>query len=112
MLDALTKNIIDLYFADPRNKIYVGEEVLLCSVLEELGIEINSETLRRIMNQYEDGTISERDLSIYDAAIYSCAFVAKKCFAEDPDDEDEEVDYTISFARSADKSISAVIRKA
>ena len=45
-----------------------------------------------------------------DAAIYACSVVAGMCFGDDPEDEDEEVDYEISWLEEDGGEYTAEIR--
>ena len=47
---------------------------------------------------------------MYDAAVFCCSVLSRKCFAEDPEDEEAEVDYQISWIKNDDGSIVAEIR--
>jgi hypothetical protein len=49
-------------------------------------------------------------MEIYDAAIYSCSQLAKACFGEDPEDDDEEVDHEVSWVENDDGSYTAEVR--
>lgn len=110
MFEELAQKIIDEHHADPRNKVFVTEDVLLASVLEESGTNIDHQTLSAVVCAYEDGTITDEQQELYDAATYACSYIGKKCFAEDPEDEDEEVDISISFSDVTSDTVVAEVR--
>ena len=95
---------------DPRNKTYATEELILASILEETGELISAASLHGLIDQYQSGELSSIDEETYDAASYGCGVLARKCFAEDPEDEDAEVDYEIFWLVNDDNSISAEIQ--
>ena len=111
-LDEQIEQIAATFHEDPKNKVFANEKLLLASVLEENGNEISSENLVTIVKSYEDGNLSETDEELYDAAVYCCSVLARKCFAEDPEDEDEEVDFNLTWLHEDDGSVSAEIRPA
>lgn len=41
---------------------------------------------------------------------FGCSVLARKCFGVDPDDEDEEVDYELSWLEADDGAVVAEIR--
>jgi hypothetical protein len=98
------------YKKDPRNKTYATEELILASILEETGELISAASLHGLIDQYQSGELSSIDEEKYDAASYRCGVLARKCFAEDPEDEDAEVDYEIFWLVNDDNSISAEIQ--
>tara|TARA_Y100000294_G_scaffold171580_1_gene185243 strand:- start:95 stop:313 length:219 start_codon:yes stop_codon:yes gene_type:complete len=66
--------------------------------------------LREVINAYLGGDLGSGEQDIYDGAVYACSSAAKLCFAENPDDEDEEVDCSISWIEGADGEFSAEVR--
>ena len=98
------------YKKDPRNKTYATEELILASILEETGELISAASLHGLIDQYQSGELSSIDEEKYDAASYGCGVLARKCFAENPEDEDAEVDYEIFWLVNDDNSISAEIQ--
>ena len=109
-LDEMVKPLVSDFKSDKRNKVFVPENILITSILEENGKEIDLEELRQIIKKYLDGELDSESQDIYDAAIYSCSLVARLCFADDPEDEDAEVDYEISWLEDDNGSYSAEIR--
>lgn len=111
-LDEQIEKIAATFHEDPKNKVFANEKLLLASVLEENGNEISAEKLVTIVKSYEDGDLSDTDEELYDAAVYCCSVLARKCFADDPEDEDEEVDFNLTWLHEDDGSVSAEIRPA
>ena len=110
MFEELAQKIIDEYRSDPRNKVFVPEEVMLASVQEEAEKSIEPEALREIIQAQQNGTSTDEQIELFDAATYSCSYIAHACFAENPDDEDEEVDYQISFIERDSGEFVAEVR--
>jgi len=108
--DELIEKISDEFHDDPRNKVFAPQELLIASVKEEMGEDISADKLSRIISSYEEGEIDGDDEEIYDATVYCCGVLARKCFADDPEDEDAEVDYDVSWIKNEDGSIAAEIR--
>ena len=110
-LDGLVEKIVKEFREDPRNKVFVQESVLLASVEEEVGEKISTEELRSIVSKFQEGELEEgEEEEKYDAAIYACSVVAGMCFGDDPEDEDEEVDYEISWLEEDGGEYTAEIR--
>ena len=109
-LSEIIEKISDEYRKDPRNKVFAPQELLIASAKEEMDEDISAETLIKIVSTFQDGNISGDDQERYDAIVYGCGLLARKCFADDPEDEDAEVDYQISWIENGDGSISAEIR--
>ena len=103
LVDALAAE----YKKDPRNKIFVTEEILLSSVAEEIGEAITLEQLREVISAFLSGDMDENLESIYDAAVYSCSLSAQHCFNDDPEDE---IDYEIDWLENDDGAYVAEIR--
>ena len=110
VLDELIEKISNEFHKDPRNKVFAPQELLIASVKEEMGEDISTDRLSSIVSLYKEGEIDGDEEEIYDAAVYSCGVLARKCFADDPEDEDAEVDYEISWIENEDGSITAEIR--
>ena len=108
--DELIEKISNEFHKDPRNKVFASHELLIASVKEETGEDISTDRLSSIVSLYSDGEIDGDEEEIYDAAVYSCGVLARKCFADDPEDEDAEVDYEISWIENEDGTIAAEIR--
>ena len=108
--DELIETISGEFHKEPRNKVFAPQELLIASVKEEMGEDISAEKLSLIVSSYQEGELDGDDEEIYDAAVYCCSVLARKCFADDPDDEDAEVDYEISWIENEDGSTSAEIR--
>ena len=108
--DELIEKISDEFHKDPRNKVFAPQELLIASVKEEMGEDISAERLSSIVSSYEEGEIDGDEEEFYDAAVYCCGVLARKCFADDPEDEDAEVQYEISWFENEDGSIAAEIR--
>lgn len=98
------------YRADPRNKVFASEEMMLASVKEETGQSISREKLQELVESYENGELEDENQELFDAAMFACSSLARACFALDPDDDDEEIDYSVSFITNDDGSINAEIR--
>ena len=90
----IIQSLAEEFRKDPRNKVFAGEDILLASVLEETGQKIDSDRLREVINAYISGDLDSDAQDVCDAVAYACSSAAKVCFAENPDDEDEEVDYS------------------
>ena len=108
--EGLIEKVVKEFRSDPRNKVFAPQELLIASALEELGKEISFDELKSLVDDYESGSLDEDQEEIYDGIVYCCAELARKCFGEEPDDEDEEVDYEISWIENGDGSIAAEIR--
>ena len=67
MFADLIDKIIDEYKADPRNKIFIDEDTLLASAMEETGSEITLEKLRSVISEFLSGEIDDDDYSIYES---------------------------------------------
>jgi predicted DNA-binding WGR domain protein len=98
------------FLRDPRNKAHVEEDLLLKSVSEELGKKTSPKALRSVVKKFINGGMSEKDEQLYDAAIYVCALIAKQVWANNPEDEEEDVDYSIDWIENPDDSVCAVVR--
>jgi len=109
-LDSILQEIAKEYKTDPRNKIFVPENALLASVKEETGSAISKEKFREIVERYMEGELDDNQEEIYNGAVFACSEIARLCFAEDHEDEDEEVDYQISWIENDDKTLSAEVR--
>lgn len=110
MLDQLVENVVKEFRAEKRNKVFATEDMLLASIKEEAGVEMTPEQLHALIDSYNSGSLGDDEYEMYDAAVYVCSVLAKQCFGEDPDDEDEEVDYVLSWVDSSDGTYSAEIR--
>ena len=95
---------------DPRNKAYANEELILASIFEETGQHKSVAELHDLIDKYQRGELSSEEEEIYDAASFGCGILARKCFAEDPEDEDADIDYEIFWLVNDNNSISAEIQ--
>ena len=107
MFAELIDKIIDEYKADPRNKIFIDEAVLLASAIEETGNQIDITALRKAISNFLSGEMDDDDQSTYDGAVYACSVAANNCFGDDPD---SEVDYEINWVTNGDASFIAEVR--
>ena len=108
--DDLVDSIVEEFKKDPRNKVFAHQSLLIASVKEETDNEISQDQLGSLIQSYENGELDGDEEELYDAAVYCCSVLARKCFGEDPDDEDEEVDYEVSWVENEDGTFSAEIR--
>ena len=109
-LEQLVDTTVNEFRKDPRNKVFASEELLLASAEEETGGSVTADRLRDLIRKYEEGEIDDDEQEIVDGALYACSLLARKCFGEDPEDEEEEVDYDITFLENDDGSFSVEIR--
>ena len=115
MFAELIDKVIDDYKADPRNKIFIDESVLLSAAIEETGNPVTVDQLRSVISNFLSGEMDGDDYSIYDGAIYACAVAANNCFGDpvaNEDDDDYSVDYELNWIDNSDGSFSAEIRPA
>ena len=54
--------------------------------------------------------MSEKDEQLYAAAIYVCALIARRVWANNLEDEEEDVDFSIDCIENPDDSVCAVVR--
>jgi len=106
-LTTLVEKMTAEYKADPRNKIFVSEEMLLASVAEETGNSIDAEKLREVIAAYLSGDLDEELEAIYDGAVYACGLSARHCFNDDPEDD---IDYEVDWQERGDGSYIAEVR--
>jgi hypothetical protein len=109
-LDQKIKKVVDDFREDPRNKIFVSEDILILGIQELCRVKITTDKLREIIWQFVDGNLSDEKLDLYDGAVYPCYTLARLCFAQDPEDEDEELDSQITWLLNEDNSCVAEIR--
>ena len=107
--DNLIEEISTEFRADPRNKVFAPQDLLIASVYEERKVKISADKLKSLIQKYGEGDLDDHELEIFDAAVYCCGVLARKCFAEDPDDEEAEVPYDVSFVET-DDGMAAEIR--
>lgn len=113
MFAELIDKIIDEYKADPRNKVFIDENTLLASAIEETGNDISVDQLRKAIKNFLSGEMEDDDYSIYDGAIYACGVASNNCFGDPSaheDDDDYSVDYEIDWIENDDGSFCAEIR--
>lgn len=106
-LSSMMKALVDEYKADPRNKIFVSEEILVASASEETDKIIDSSQFREVISNYLSGDIDEEQESIYDGAVCACGSAARQCFGDDPE---EDIDYEIDWLEQDDGSVIAEVR--
>ena len=106
----IAEEIANEFRKDPRNKTYANEKLILASIFEETGQHKSVAELHNLIDKYQSGELSSEEEEIYDAASYGCGVLARKCFAEDPEDEDADIDYEIFWLVNDDNSISAEIQ--
>ena len=75
-VDRMIQNLAEEFRKDPRNKVFVGEDILLVSVLEETGQEINSGRLREVINAYLGGDLGSGEQDIYDGAVTAGSLIS------------------------------------
>lgn len=61
--------------------MFAHQDLLIASVKEEMGEDISADRLSSIISSYEEGEINADEEEIYDAAVYCCGILARKCFA-------------------------------
>ena len=106
----IAEEIANEFRKDPRNKTYANEKLILASIFEETGQHKSVAELHNLIDKYQSGELSSEEEEIYDAASFGCGILARKCFAEDPEDEDADIDYEIFWLVNDDNSISAEIQ--
>ena len=106
-LNVLVLKLATKYKANPRNKIFVDEEMLIASATEEAGNEVTKKILRKVISAFITGDMDETQQAIYDGAVYACSQSAKHCFNDDPEDD---VDYEIDWQEQKDGSYVAEVR--
>jgi hypothetical protein len=106
-LNALVEKLTTEHKANPGNKIFINEELLIASVTEETGNEVIAEDLRAIIAYFLSGDLDESQESIYDGAVYACSLSARHCFNDNPEDD---VDYEIDWLEQTDGSYVAEVR--
>lgn len=106
----IAEEIANEFRKDSRNKTYANEKLILASIFEETGQHKSVAELHNLIDKYQSGELSSEEEEIYDAASYGCGILARKCFAEDPEDEDADIDYEIFWLVNDDNSISAEIQ--
>jgi hypothetical protein len=106
-LNALVEKLTAEYKANPRNKIFVNEEMLIASATEETGSEVTAEELRDVVAAFLSGDMDGSQESIYDGAVYACGLSARHCFNDDPEDD---IDYEIDWHEQTDGSYVAEVR--
>jgi hypothetical protein len=110
MMEKELDEIAEEFKSDPRNKVFASQDLLLKSVFEETGRNITAEDLSRVIQDIENGDMNTGAEEVYDALTYCCGVLAKKCFSNNPEDEDEEVDFEVTFLEGNSGIISAEIR--
>jgi hypothetical protein len=99
--------IVSEFKADPRNKVFVEFGALLKSANEETGKKLKADKLKDVIQGYIEGELGSADEQIYDGAVAICGAVARGCWA---DNEDDDVDYEISWIEKDDGTYSAELR--
>jgi len=93
---------------DPRNKVHVGEDILLLSLKKQQGLEITGIELAELVLGYISGKLDDAQIEIYDAATAVLYEVANCCFGED--DGEDDIDFQIDWADD-DDGMFAIIRR-
>ena len=106
-LQELLANLVSDFKADPRNKIFVTEEMLVASATEETGTKVSAARLRKVIAAYLSGDMDDEFQAIYDGAVYACGLAARHCFNDDPDDG---IDYEVDWQEQEDGSYIAEVR--
>jgi hypothetical protein len=106
-LQDLLANLASDFKADPRNKIFVTEEMLVASATEETGTKVSAARLRKVIAAYLSGDMDDEFQAIYDGAVYACGLAARHCFNDDPDDD---IDYEVGWQEQEDGSYIAEVR--
>jgi len=106
-LDSLVQAIVSEYRQDPRNKVFLAEDVLLASATEETSSSVEAQALRESVKAYQEGEASDEQQAIYDGAVAVCGRIARSCFGDDPD---ADLDYDVSWIENDDGSWSAEVR--
>ena len=106
-LDEIIEGVVSDYKQDPRNKVFVGEDVLLASAAEETGVSVDAENLRAAISAYQSGDMSDEQQALYDGAVAACGRIARSCFGDDPDCD---LDYDIAWIEIDGGSWSAEVR--
>lgn len=105
------QNLVDKlaaeFKADPRNKIFVNEEILIAGSTEETGEAVSAAQIRKVIAAYLSGDMDGKLEAIYDGAVYACSLSAKHCFNDDPEDD---IDYEIDWLEQSDGSFVAEVR--
>lgn len=93
--DDIVDKLVSENRADPRNKILIDGADLISFATQELGSPVEDEVLKRTLQAYNSGELTEQTQNILDAATALCHQVADrvwgKCIDED-EDEWEEID--------------------
>ena len=112
MFADLIDEVIEQYLLNPRNKLYLSEDVLLASAIEESGVEVTARNLRESIRNYIKDEQDGDDYLIYESAIYACSVAANHCFGdqESLDEEDYSVSYEINWIEDDDGSFCAEVR--
>jgi hypothetical protein len=107
MLGKMIQELVDDYQREPRNKIFLGERLLLTSASEETGSDVSSDQFRKVVREYLNGAMSAEAQAIYDGAVYACGASARLCFGSDPE---QDVDYGIDWLEQIDGTYVAEVR--
>lgn len=92
---------------DPRNRAFVEFAALLESANEENGKNIKPDKLKKVIQGYIAGNLKPADEAIYDDAVVICGAVARGCWGKN---EDDDLDYEISWIETDDDVYSAELR--
>jgi hypothetical protein len=99
-LDELIDGVVSEYKQDPRNKVFVGEDILLASAAEETGGAVDAEALRAAISAYQSGDMSDEQQALYDGAVAACGRIARSC----------DLDYDIAWIENDGGLWSAEVR--
>lgn len=109
-MDQMIDQLVEEFHTDPRNKVYAPEALLQASVKEETGEDVPPAKLRELIEGYSSGSLEGEELDTIDGALVACGDLARRCFGTEPDSDEEDVDYTISWIENDDGSYSAEVR--
>ena len=118
------KELVDSYIQEnknnPSDRITIKEDVLLESLKDELPFlhplfkkTITVEVLRDSIEKYNDTNLdADSELQdIYDASFACIYTITKAIWAENPEDEDEDVDFFSCVAFDDDGKVSFLIKR-
>jgi len=102
-------DLVSYFKKDPRNKVHVGDDILLLSVKKQQGLEMTGVQLAELVLGYISGKLDDAQMEIYDAATAVFGEVANRCFGED--DGEDDIDFQVEWADDDDGHIFAIIRQ-
>ncbi len=108
-LEKLITELAEQFKAQPRNKVFVQEQILLVAVAEETSKDISTEELRSVISSFLAGELDDETEPLYDGAVYACSMAARHCFSDDPEDD---IDYIVDWLEQDDGSFVAEVSPA